>query len=983
MEVRILGPLEVLAEGRAVALSGPKPRAVLALLALHADESVSAERLAVALWGEEAPAGAVKAVQVHVSRLRKGLGGTDRVETTAAGYRLCVGGDDVDARRFERHVEAGRGALAAGEPERAARLLGEALALWRGAPLGEFGWAPFAAAETGRLEDLRLEALELRVEADLAVGRAAELVGELQGLTVAHPWRERLHAQLMLAFYRSGRQADALETFRRAREVLVEELGIEPGPELQSLHRAILDQDPGLAGAAPVPRRRGTLPVPPNRTIGRAAEIGAIVDRVRAGGVRLLTLTGPGGVGKTRLALEAARAVEADFADGAGFVRLAAVGRAEDVPGAIMSALSIIPLEGEAPAAAVERFLAVKHLLLVVDNCEHLPGAAPFIGGLVAACPDLTVLATSRETLSVQAEQTRPVPPLALPAGETQPAALADVAAVGLFCERARAHDSGFGLDEGNAAAVAEICRRVDGLPLAIELAAARCGLLSPAEIAERLDAAVGALGAAPRDAPARQRTLRATVDWSHELLSAEEQACFARFAVFSGGATVRAAEAITGARLDTLDRLVAKSLLVRREVDGRTRLGMLETIRAFAAERLGALADSDTVRERHYRFYLALAQRHGSDQALVATSRKEHLSRLDAETGNFAAALEWAAAQDATAPLLDLCAALVIHWFFRQRYAHVVEWIERALSRPDGDPALRAQCLITMSGALWALGRKAEQRPVEEEADTLTATLPGTSIRALVLRERALKEAWDGRLDLARALADRAEACARTTGDPWEIAVAAYARALAAGDRLELHARVDRAASLLEQTGDAYHLADLFYRAGYRALWSGSHDDAAEFLARAVALTRELDDPFELMLVQARWGLAALLRDDIASAAAAFREQLDLARELVVFPVAFEALRGLAAVAARDGDFDRAARLYGAAGAHRYEEPEHPIDTRLYDTFFAPALARHGTEAWDTAERAGATLGLRDAIAYALDERQPQAAVDPLAKSR
>ena len=267
----------------------------------------------------------------------------------------------------------------------------------------------------------------------------------------------------------------------------------------------------------------------------------------------------------------------------------------------------------------------------------------------------------------------------------------------------------------------------------------------------------------------------------------------------------------------------------------------------------------------------------------------------------------------------------------------------------------------------MWALGRKAEKRPVLEEADRLTATLPGTSIRAYVLRSRAVQETFGGRFDLARAFADRAEACARTTGDPWEIAVAAYARALAARDRRELHARVDRAASLLEQTGDAFRLADLFYIAGSRALWSGSHDDATEFLARAVALTRELDDPFHWMLVQVRWGLAALFRDDIAGAAAAFHEQLDVARELVVLPVVFEGLRGLAAVAARHGDFDRAARLYGAAEAHRYEEPEHPIDARLHDTFFAPALARYGTEAWDTAERAGAALGLRDAIAYAL----------------
>ena len=284
---------------------------------------------------------------------------------------------------------------------------------------------------------------------------------------------------------------------------------------------------------------------------------------------------------------------------------------------------------------------------------------------------------------------------------------------------------------------------------------------------------------------------------------------------MFSGGATVQAAEAITGADIDTLERLVAKSLLVRREVGGRTRLGMLETIRAYAAERLGAHADSEAVRERHYRFYLALAQRHGTDPALTGTSRKEHFSRLDAETGNFATALEWAAAQDATAPLLELCAALVIHWFFRQRYAHAVEWIDRALNRPGGDPGLRAHCLITKSPTLWALGRKAEQHAVLEQADALTATLPGTPIRAYVLRTRAIQETANGRLDLASAFADQADACARATGDPWLIAVAAYAKALAAGDRRELRARVDPAASLLEQAGDAYHPPTCFFTRG------------------------------------------------------------------------------------------------------------------------------------------------------------------------
>ena len=482
----------------------------------------------------------------------------------------------------------------------------------------------------------------------MALGRDGELVVELRQLTGEHPWRERLHGQLMLALYRSGRQADALETFSRARDVLVEQLGIEPGAELTDLHQAILTQDRELDGpsVSPLPDRRSTLPAPPNRTIGRDRELAAVGEWLRASSVRLLTFTGPGGVGKTRLALEAARAFEADFADGAYLVSLAGVLHAEDVPAAIVESLAIVSLAGESAAQAVERFLGAKHLLLVVDNCEHLSGAAPFIGGLPSVCPALTVLATSREPLNVQAEQRYPVSPLALPVPGTRadPDVLADVDAVALFCERARARDPAFDLSEGNAAAVAEICRRLDGLPLAIELAAARCGLLAPGEIAERLEEALGALGAGSRDAPARQRTLRATIDWSHDLLTADEQAAFAHFAVFAGGATIEAAESVTGATLDVLDRLVAKSLLVRRpQAHLPTRLAMLETIHAYATERFATTDDAEVIRERHYRHFLALAERHGTDQALLGADGKQHLARLDAEAENLKAALGWA----------------------------------------------------------------------------------------------------------------------------------------------------------------------------------------------------------------------------------------------------------------------------------------------------------------------------------------------------
>ena len=397
--------------------------------------------------------------------------------------------------------------------------------------------------------------------------------------------------------------------------------------------------------------------------------------------------------------------------------------------------------------------------------------------------------------------------------------------------------------------------------------AAARCGLLSAREIADRLDVALTTLGPAPRDAPDRHRTLRATIDWSHDLLTAEEQDCFARFAVFAGGATVEAAEAVTGAEMDTLDRLVAKSLLVRRHVDGRTRLGMLETVRAYAAERFAALVDNQAVRARHHSYFLALARRHGTDPGLTGVDRKEHFARLDPEHGNFVSALEWAAEQVGVEPLMELASALAIYWFFRHRYADIVEWMDRARRRPGGDPALRADGLATMSVALWAVGRTAEQRPALAEADAITAGLPGTSVRVYVLRVRAMQAVWDDRLDLAAEFAEHAEACARATGDPWQVAVAAYVRALTATGVGELRARVERAEPLLKETRDAFHLADLFVVAGHRALCSGSDEEAAEFLARAVRLTRELDDPFLWMLLCGKVGSAAVLRGDTAAA--------------------------------------------------------------------------------------------------------------------
>ena len=999
LQIELLGPVEARVDGRRVALGGQRPRALFAVLALMGGRVVTNDRLIDELWGEEPPARARDSLQMHVSRLRTGLAeaGADggRLVSQAGGYRLDIAPGERDVDRWQQALDRGRTARAAGELATARAGIEEALGVWRGEPLGGVTTNSLLAAERARLQEERLGAVIDGIELDLELGRHGELLGQLEALVIAHPLQERLVELQMLALYRSGRQADALAAFQAARGRFVDELGIEPAKSLRELHDGVLQHSAELSPPettlAPRPRPatpsasgdRG-LPVPPNRTIGREHELAAVSERLRAGSVRLLTLTGPGGVGKTRLALEAARAVQADFADGAHFVSLAALQRPDQVSAAIIKALGIITLTGESPDQAAERFLAAKHLLLITDNLEQLLPAAPFIAGLLEACPSLTILATSREPLALQAEERYPVSPLALPEPGTShdPQALAETDAVTLFCERARAHDSDFDLSGANAAAVADICRRVDGLPLAIELAAARCGLLSATEIADRLDAALGASGAGARDAPARQQTLGATIDWSYDLLSDAEKQCFARFAVFTGGATVEAAETVTAGGLGTLDGLVAKSLLVRRShALAPTRLGMLETIRAYATERFATAPDNEAVRERHYCYFLALAQRHATERALWGAGGEEHLARLDAENDNLHAALRWAVGQASAERALAITAPLGSYWFMRDRYADAVEWIDRALSLPGADmhPALRVRALRIKVWCLgpWRLGRSAEQPAAMVEAEAIARQSGDPVILSQALQTRADLAAFVGRLDVADALADEALRCAEAADDEWEIASSSDAKAMAASTITELRERVDRAAALLDEAGNIWQLAGLLGDAAYLALAVGSDHDAKQFLDRMLPIARKLAHPYLWMMFRGNFGLAALLTGDSDAARDAFREELTLSSEAVLRPLASEGLLGLAAVATVRGNTYRAARLRGAAaaydssGIHDAAAAHHSsrIYNRLDTEFFEPARTRHGADAWDAAARDGSALSFEEAIAYALEK--------------
>nr|BFE61225.1 BTAD domain-containing putative transcriptional regulator [Dactylosporangium thailandense] len=694
MRIGLLGPLEVVGgDGVPLEVGGSRLRVLVTLLALEPGRVVTAARLTDGVWGEHPPAGAGNALQSLVSRLRRVL--PDGVlQARPTGYLLDIDAEDVDHLRFEALVGRAR---AAGDPGSAVTLFRLAEQLWRGPALADAGEAAFARPWRARLDELRFAAIEDRIEAELGIGE--RVVAELEALVAAHPLRERLVALLMRALAGAGRGAEALSVFERCRDRLAEELGADPSAGLMAVHLQV------LRGEQQRPAE-GNLRAALTSFVGRDADLAA-VRRLVTGG-RLVTLVGPGGAGKTRLSVETGRALAGQIPDGVWLVELAPLTDPGDVIQAVWGALGLRDPAGK-PAAPGRRLdaddaprrlataLAHRRLLLILDNCEHVVAAAAELAErLLGECPHLRVLATSREPLGITGEALYGVEPLA------------EDSAARLFADRAAAVRPGLaGLPE-DPGAVARICRALDGMPLAIELAAARCRSLTPAHIADRLDDRFRLLSRGSRTARPRHQTLRAVVDWSWDLLAEPERAMLRRLAIFPGGATVAAAAAVCdpGGRLGDPDELLTtlaeKSLLVAGD-DLRYR--MLETIRAYGLERLDEAGEADGVRRRHGAWFLALAQR--LEPALRGTGQLEALAELGAEHDNLHGALRRAIAAGDSDLAVRLVAVVGWYWWLGGHRVEGAALASAALSLPGpSDPDARAMaCGVAAVNGFDGLG--------------------------------------------------------------------------------------------------------------------------------------------------------------------------------------------------------------------------------------------------------------------------------------
>ncbi|MEU8355599.1 BTAD domain-containing putative transcriptional regulator [Nonomuraea sp. NPDC048882] len=974
MQFGVLGPLVVRPPaGDPLAVGGPRPRALLAMLLLDAGRLVSIERLIDGQYGDRPPSGAANAVQAQVSRLRRNLP-ADLIEFHGSGYRLAVDRESVDAHRFERLSREGRGLLAAGRHSAAAAVLREGLELWRGPAFADVAEAPFAGPQAVRLEELRLAATEDLFEAELSLPEAGPVSG-LRELVAAHPLRERARGLLMRALHAAGQQAEALAVFDEGRRLLADELGADPSPELAALHLEILRGERESSTRIPPPAQLTSF-------VGREAEL-ARLDALR--GARLVTIVGPGGTGKTRLAIEfTTRRASSGRDGGPAFVDLSlADGATGQVARVVLGALGLRESALKPPAAAGEfdpadrliAALADQDVLLILDNCEHvIAAAAALTRRLLARCPGLHVLATSREPLGITGEQLVPLAPLPTPPpGEADPA---DYPAVRLFADRAAAVRQGFTLDPGTLDAVLRICAALDGLPLAVELAAARVRTFGVAEIADRLaeHGRFRLLSRGDRTAAARHQTLHAVVEWSWSLLDAREQALARRFSVFSGGATLEAVEHVcatpaptqaeesAGGEVaeteeiveaeelaDVLADLVDKSLV---ETDGE-RYQMLDTIRLFCAGRLAEAGEEEALRRAHAAWFLTFARR--AEDRLYRAEQLEWLARLSADNANLQAALRWGVEHDRPTAF-RLMTALAMYWWLSGRRGQATPHAERLLDGPEPGDELAEEYVMAVLHAV-----PGADSPHWERARTIVESLDrplrhrfGVALWGMIAgpprggmgaaRDRRIPQAdpWsralerlgfslmalhDGRLAEAEAELEEVLSDFGAVGERWGTGQALDWLALLAswrGDWARAMELWDRALAMVAELGALDELADILLRRGNAHWRSGNAEAARADCERAGELERRLGRPELLAWVRLELGDMLRLQGDLPGAAERLEAALSGsgAGTFTAGGTTSRVHTALGRLATAQGDVDRAARMHAEAVAIALRSP-------------------------------------------------------------
>ena len=953
MEFGVLGPLRVHEGGEEVAIRRGISRTLLIALLLRARETVDASSLMELLWGDDQPRNPANALQIQISYLRKTLSSGSAsawqpIATRPGGYALDIEPDAVDAVRFERLLAD---ASVAGERsdaivETQLRAIDEALALWRGEALSDVADESFAQGTATRLEEMRWSAHERRIDLLLTVGRHREAVGELCTLVAEQPWREPFHEQLVLAMYRCGRQADALRALAAARSTLVDELGLDPGPALQALERHVLSQDPSLdwqpltpaavvfgpAPAASAEWRRNFVPAPLTALIGRDTEVSRVRDLLARS--RLVTLTGPGGAGKTRLAIDISAREAANGQ--VWYVDLSSIDLPELVASTVAGALGATTGPDQDAADVAASALAAETGLLVLDTCEHvLAGASNLASTVLRRAPAMRVLATSRRPLAVAGEAAWPVPPLGVaPADADSTETIRSSPAVTLFIERARDVRPDFELSPDNAADVARICLALDGLPLAIELAAARADVLSPRAILDRLQNRFDLLVDGAADVAARQQTLRGAIDWSLELLSDEQRRFFARLAVFAGGFDLDAAEAVGGD--GSQDSLRLLSSLVRHSMvasDAGDRFRLLDTLRAYAAELLADL-DADDTRRRHAGYYTQVAER--SESLVRGVGQGEVLARLRTEVPNFRAALEWSLSIGHLDLAARLAGSLAWFWVLDGQLDVADHHLRRAIAIDSVPAETRAKVLWGYSLLVAGLGHLDEALETGEASTALARQSGDSAAIGCGLNAAAVAHWALGDLDAAVAYHDEALERFVAAGDLWGESICRVLRARTALDRGDADSedRLRVGLDAARRCGDAHVIGIALGLLAHLQANRGDRGSALESAGESLRLQESIgytEGTIAALHLLARLHLSG---GDTAEARRELLRSLRLAWKMQHAAGICEALEDLAQIASDDGDNRTAMELLSAAEAERTARnlPVRPADRPTID---------------------------------------------------